>query len=654
MQYINPYELLNIPATNLSDIDSVTIRQAKTALFRQIDLSINDNSSRGYIEYRGTYLTKEDCKKVIDDLDDKNKKEFHSFIYQNKSLNDFLTNGSLTFFDNYTIESIYKYSAFIDFISPFFSEQYNKKASEYFEKWHTINATKILSISPLVNAAYIDKCYSKVRLFLRGIIENIIELKKEIEDDNELINSDSFKVIYTLITKSINTQLINLLPHVQFQSIRNTLGGSIQQLAVTVHNIEYDKSDTDITKNLSHCFHLVEVAKEIDCTGLEEKQIRDSYFIQKKHSESQQSIIELEKKKPILNKYSQLTDSIVDKIDEIDNKTTTPEAVKIWLGSSINITEVNHLDKGFVETKNEIALLLKSLSVSIWNKQDDIDIALFVLSKGMAINADEVTKAKLLTAKIQLDDLKVKIERQQEANRQRLASYKPKEKSSYGVLIGIAAIIFIIYLISSSNKSSSSNSNYSNNNYSTPSIAVDTAKADVNTSTLPNNNYSSNNSYSSEPVYTKVLMKNGNITDCSGIKLLYDNSISTKLIISAQMTDVAVKIINYQTDRCIRFVFVNDGASYTAKGIPEGKYYLKIAYGNDWQVKEGDPICKGRFTSHVSYKKDYSIYDFNKIYHDDGRVSIPYYTLKLYRTYTSDNSEINSAGNSISETDFNN
>ena len=654
MQYINPYELLNVSSSNLSDINAASIRKARTALFLQIDLNYNERNSRGYVDYRGMHLTREDCKKVIDDLDDKNKKEFHYFIYQNKPLNDFLSNGDISFFDNYKIESIYKLPAFINFISPFFLEQYNKKLSEYFEKWNMSNTTKILSINPLVNAEDIDKCYSKVRLFLRDIIGKIDKLREEIVDDNELISSVSFEDISSLITKSINTKLINLLPHAQFQSIRNTLGNSIQHLAVIVHNIEYDKSDNDKTKNLSQCFHLVEVAKEIDCTGLEEKRIRDSYYIQKNHSESQQARIELEKKRPTLNKYLQLTDLIVDKIDEIDNKTTTPEAVKIWMGSTINITEVNQLEKGFIETKNEIALLLKSLSVSIWNKQDDIDIALFVLSKGMAINADEVTKAKLLTAKIQLDELKVKIERQQEANRQRLASYKPKEKSSYGVLIGIAAIIFIIYLISSSNKSNSSNSNYSNTNYSVPPLAVDTAKAEVNTSTLSSNNSSSNNSYSAEPVYTKVIMKNGNMSDCSGIKPIYDNSISTKLIISAQMTDVAVKIINYETDKCIRFVFVNDGTTYTAKGIPEGKYYLKIAYGNDWEVKDGDPICKGHFASHSSYKKDYSAYDFHKVYQDDGRVSIPYYTLKLYRTYSSDNSESNSAGNSISETDFNN
>ncbi|MEO7048382.1 MAG: hypothetical protein ABI091_23995, partial [Ferruginibacter sp.] len=493
------------------------------------------------------------------------------------------------FFDNYSIESIYKLPAFIDFISPFFSDQFNKKLSEYFVKWETSNVTKILCIVPLVNTASIDKCYSKVRLFLLGIIEKVNELRKEIKDDNELIDSDSFEVIYTLITGSINVNLVNLLPHEQFQSIRNTLGGSIQQLAVTVHNIEWDKDNNDLTKNLSRCFDIVEVAKEIDCTGLEEKQIRDHYFILKQHSENQRAIIDLEKKKKILNKYSQLTDLIVEKIDEVDNEKTTPEAVKTWTNSAINITEINQLDKAFIETKNDIALLLKSLSVAIWNKRDDINIALFVLSKGMAIHTDEATKSKLLLAKVQFDELKSKIEKQQQSNRERLLSQKANEKSGYGVLISIAVIIFIIYAVSTSNKSNNSNSSYPTNNYSAPTTTLDTSRAVVNTANLPINNYPSNNSYATEPKYNQVFVKNGNFR-CSNIRPIYNNSLRTRLIISAEMTDIALKIIDYETNRCIRFVFVNDGTTYIAKGIPEGKYYLKIAYGNDWVVKEGDPI----------------------------------------------------------------
>ena len=304
MNYINPYELLNLSSTTLSDIDSAKIRKAKTALYHQIDLTISENNSIGHIDYRGIHLTKADCIKTIDDLDDKNKKEFHFFIYQNKTLNDFLCSGNISFFDNYKIESIYSLPEFIDFISPYFSEQYNKRLSDYFEKWNISSTTKMLSISPLVNTEYLDKSYNNVRVFIRTIIDEIKDLREGIEKDEELINSDSFDDVYSLITKSINSKLVNLLPHAQFQSLRNTLGNTIQYLAVIVHNIEYDKRDNDNTKNLLHCFHIIEVAKEIECTGLEEKKVRDNYYILKKNLENLQARIEVEKKRPTLNKYS--------------------------------------------------------------------------------------------------------------------------------------------------------------------------------------------------------------------------------------------------------------------------------------------------------------------------------------------------------------
>lgn len=193
------------------------------------------------------------------------------------------------------------------------------------------------------------------------------------------------------------------------------------------------------------------------------------------------------------------------------------------------------------------------------------------------------------------------------------------------------------------------NSTPTNNEYPSSQVVADTTASVIN-----NNPASESYSTESEPVYTKVLVQNGNISDCLGISPKYDNSIKTKLIISAELTDVAVKLFDYETDRCIRFVFINDGATYTVKNIPEGKYYLKIAYGNDWSVKEGDPICKGRFTSHASFKKDSDTYDFNIKRYANGNTSTPYYTLKLYRTYSSENSYTSSTGISISETDFNN
>lgn len=148
-------------------------------------------------------------------------------------------------------------------------------------------------------------------------------------------------------------------------------------------------------------------------------------------------------------------------------------------------------------------------------------------------------------------------------------------------------------------------------------------------------------------------MMTGNFPQCSGIKPKYDYNLKTRIIVSAQSSDIALKLIDKKTDRCIRFVFINESATYTVRNIPEGLYYLKIAYGNDWAVKEGDPICKGHFTSNVSYKKDTDIYNFYIETSEDGSSSTPYYKLKLYTVYTT-GTDYSNTQNSISEEDFNN
>ncbi len=77
--------------------------------------------------------------------------------------------------------------------------------------------------------------------------------------------------------------------------------------------------------------------------------------------------------------------------------------------------------------------------------------------------------------------------------------------------------------------------------------------------------------------------------------------------------DVAVKIVDASTDKSIRYVFVPENTTENIQMIPQGKYYLKIAYGNDWmECDNGDGTLSGKFTSNVSYDKSIDLFDFGK------------------------------------------
>lgn len=77
--------------------------------------------------------------------------------------------------------------------------------------------------------------------------------------------------------------------------------------------------------------------------------------------------------------------------------------------------------------------------------------------------------------------------------------------------------------------------------------------------------------------------------------------------------DVAIKIMDVATDKCIRYVFVPENSSANIQMIPQGKYYLKLAYGKDWmEFDNGDGTLSAKFTSNVTYDKSTDIFDFGK------------------------------------------
>lgn len=77
--------------------------------------------------------------------------------------------------------------------------------------------------------------------------------------------------------------------------------------------------------------------------------------------------------------------------------------------------------------------------------------------------------------------------------------------------------------------------------------------------------------------------------------------------------DVAIKIVDVATDKCIRYVFVPENSSANIQMIPQGKYYLKLAYGKDWmEYENGDGTLVGKFTSNVTYDRSVDIFDFGR------------------------------------------
>ena len=145
-------------------------------------------------------------------------------------------------------------------------------------------------------------------------------------------------------------------------------------------------------------------------------------------------------------------------------------------------------------------------------------------------------------------------------------------------------------------------------------------------------------------------IKNGQLPSCYNFvpkKSDIDNYLEVQV---GGGTDVAIKLMDMKTDRCIRYVFINSGTTFSIRNIPEGVFYLKIAYGKDWYSRVENGKCVGKFLLSPMYEKGEDTFDFTLEYTADT-YSIPSFQLRLDVIASNIESTFNSQN--ISESDFN-
>lgn len=95
-----------------------------------------------------------------------------------------------------------------------------------------------------------------------------------------------------------------------------------------------------------------------------------------------------------------------------------------------------------------------------------------------------------------------------------------------------------------------------------------------------------------------------------GIKPVYGMQDNYFDITMGKGCNVAVKIMDLKTNKCIRYVYVAENTTTTVQEIPQGVYYLKLAYGYDWMEKETNEGKQGKFTRNVLYERSQDTFDF--------------------------------------------
>lgn len=141
--------------------------------------------------------------------------------------------------------------------------------------------------------------------------------------------------------------------------------------------------------------------------------------------------------------------------------------------------------------------------------------------------------------------------------------------------------------------------------------------------------------------WTPLNYSSGTQPECENITPLYDKSIDNFLRIKVgSNTNVVVKLMKIEQNgdyRCIRVAYVKSKDQFEIINIPEGKYYIKIAYGSDLRKTIYENKCYIKFMNNSLYKKGTDILDFYKIKMPDtveGRYvyenwEIPSYEIEL-------------------------
>ena len=145
-------------------------------------------------------------------------------------------------------------------------------------------------------------------------------------------------------------------------------------------------------------------------------------------------------------------------------------------------------------------------------------------------------------------------------------------------------------------------------------------------------------------------VQNGQLPSCYNFKPKKSKVNNYLEVFVGSGTDVSIKVMNLSTDECVRYVFINSGSTYSIRNIPEGRYYLKIAYGKNWLSKVERGQCIGKFTLNATYEKGEEVMDFNIQHLTDGK-SIPSFRLQL--DVVSSNISNSFSSQNISESEFN-
>jgi hypothetical protein len=605
MQYINPIEILKFSeATDITDIDNEKIKKNKKKLFADIELSDGE-----VYDYYGVKLSKGDCERVINDLDNPTNKEFYLYLANNRQLNEFLINGNASIFNNFKHDSIFKLPDFVTFISPYFTPKFDHALFIAFKNKNISQLKAILKTDFLISQSDVNSAFKTLTNDLQNKINEINEIRKDVKNEESSYDENDIHEVLEIVRGYFPSELLNCLPQ-YFNSQILKIAKSINFLSNSI----WDAFDTTQVPN-----DLTKYLLTLNLSGLERPVFEKNYEIIKKKNDER---IEQEKYGPILKKYASFIIESKIKIEGIKNKTISPAQLKSWIESNLDITTINNLGSVFNEIKSQIAITLKILSVEVYNKYFDLSTSLYLISLASSINHINPSFKKIINDAG--DELgKIFKEKQLQLlgdiglpgvinnSPGRTSPQRPSVSNDVGYLWLFLLIIFIaiIYNCESTPKTDTYPPDevyvVDSVDVKVDSVAILSDESDIDTA----------QEYVPSPYLGNQLINGASpLDDCFG-KGLY-NGRATLTIKNGGSSDAIICLYSISDDRTIRNEYVQKDSNFTMSNISQGNYKIRVFYGNDWNPNLINSCgSTGNFENNVNFSE----FDSTDYFEDSDR-----------------------------------
>jgi len=262
---------------------------------------------------------------------------------------------------------IYKLPEFVKFISPYFSPKFDRAILKAFTDEDEERLRNILRTQVLVNTIDLNLAFKGLSIEIQNRLQKVDAITKDIKNEESDYSDEDIDEVIDLVKDLFPKELLNQLPP-YFQSQINKVAASINFLQLAIWN-EFNTTFVSL--------QLLDYLLELNLESVSKPTFQKNYdIVKRKHEER----LEQEKNAPTLKKWATILLTIQTQIKSVESKSVQATDAFEKVKQLISLTELNALPSFANEIRTQIGYSIRSLSISCWNKQNDIKSSLSLIN----------------------------------------------------------------------------------------------------------------------------------------------------------------------------------------------------------------------------------------------------------------------------------